>query len=184
MVVGGGFFLAPNPTPFEISVYVHGDGGEHDAVPKDSGDVVMKLGSDVRRQQVAQNGEVFFTGVPQTFRGQEVPIWFESKIFETDNPDQKYPLKASTVSIAVHRKPGRVSGRVEDENGQTVQGAIVQIGALSEKTDSSGQFTIGIPADQLKPDADLSISAQGYKTQIIKITPNANSAVVQLNRLR
>ena len=41
LVVVGGFYLVPNPLPFALSVFVHGEGGQHDLVPQGSGEVVM-----------------------------------------------------------------------------------------------------------------------------------------------
>jgi hypothetical protein len=71
LVVNGGFFLVPNPTAFALSVFVHGEAGAHDLVPKDSGEVVMELGPDIRRQLIGQNGQAYFAGIPPSFRGQE-----------------------------------------------------------------------------------------------------------------
>ena len=44
LVVLGGFYLVPIPLPFAVTVFVHGEGGIYDLLPKDSGEVVMELG--------------------------------------------------------------------------------------------------------------------------------------------
>src|SRR5208282_607036 len=87
LVVVGGFYLVPNPLPFAITVFIHGEGGIHDLVPKDSGEVLMELGSEVRKQEVGPDGVVYFTNIPPSYRGQEVALWVNSMQFESVHPD-------------------------------------------------------------------------------------------------
>jgi hypothetical protein len=54
LVVLGGFYLVPNPLPFAVTVFVHGEGGIHDLLPKDSGEVVMELGGKVQASKSGQ----------------------------------------------------------------------------------------------------------------------------------
>jgi len=178
----GGFFLVPNPTAFALSVYVHGEAGANDLVPKDSGEVVMELGPDIRRQGIGQNGQAYFTGIPPSFRGQEVPIWVDSKQFESVNPDQKHSLKDSAIALAVRKKAGHISGRVQDESGNSVTGAKIEVAGLSTTSDPEEHFEFVIPGDRLQPELDLTASAVGYATKHYNAVPNANELVVQLNR--
>jgi hypothetical protein len=182
LVVIGGFFLVPNPTAFALSVYVHGETGAHDLVPKDSGEVVMELGPDIRRQGIGQNGQAYFAGIPPSFRGQEVPIWVDSKQFESVNPDQKHSLKDSAIALEVRKKAGHISGRVQDENGNPLAGAKVDVAGLSKATNSAGKFQFVIPGDRLQPELDLTASAAGYATKHYNAVPNANELVIPLAR--
>jgi hypothetical protein len=183
LVVIGGFLLVPNPTPFELSVYVHGKAGPHDLVPKDSGEVLMVLGPDIRRQGIGQNGQAYFAGIPPNFHGQEVPIWVDSKQFESLNPDQKHSLKDSAIYLEVRKKAGRVAGRVEDGKGGAVAGALVSVAGLSATTDASGHFEIVIPGDRLEPNLELEVAAAGFSREHFKVTANANDSVIDLKRL-
>ncbi len=40
LIVVGGYLFAPNATTFPLTVYVHGEAGRQDTIPKDSGTVV------------------------------------------------------------------------------------------------------------------------------------------------
>src|SRR5271165_376540 len=63
LVVVGGFYLVPNPLPFAVTVFIHDEGGIHELVPKDSGEVLMELGPEVRKQEVGPDGVVYFTNI-------------------------------------------------------------------------------------------------------------------------
>jgi hypothetical protein len=180
LVVIGGFFLVPNPAAFALPVYVHGEAGTHDLVPKDSGEVVMELGPHMRRQPIGQNGQAYFAGIPPSFRGQDVPIWFDSKQFESVNPDQRHSLKDSIVSLEVRKKAGFITGRIQDENGNPLAGAKIEVAGLSKDTDSAGKFQFVIPGDLLQPELDLTASAAGYATKHYNAVPNANELVIPL----
>ena len=180
LVVVGGFFLVPNPTSFDLSVFVHGHAGAHDLLPKDSGEVVMKLGSDVRRRLIGENGEAFFAGIPSNFRGQEAPIWVESQLFESVSPDQNYSLKGAPISLEVRRKGGTISGRVQDENGKPLSGAKLEAAGVSVTSDAAGHFEITIAGDRLKPSFDLVAEAAGYSTRHYEAVPNSNDLVIAL----
>jgi hypothetical protein len=185
LVVIGGFFLVPNPTAFALSVYVHGEAGAHDLVPKDSGEVVMELGPDIRHQSIGQNGQAYFTGIPPSFRGQEVPIWVDSKQFESVNPDQKHSLKDTTISLEVRKKAGHISGRVQDANGNPIPGAAIHVAGISKITDSAGHFEFAIPGDRMQTELDLETRAEGYAPVTFNnVVPNANPLTIQLERSR
>jgi hypothetical protein len=180
LVVIGGFFLVPNPAAFALSVYVHGEAGTHDLVPKDSGEVVMELGPHMRRQPIGQNGQAYFAGIPPSFRGRDVPIWVDSKRFESVNPVQRHSLNDTIVSLEVRKKAGFIIGRIQDENGNPLAGAKIDVAGLSKDTDSAGKFQFVIPGDRLQPELDLTASAAGYATKHYNAVPNANELVIPL----
>ncbi len=144
----------------------------------------MELGLDFRRQQIGQNGEAFFAGIPPSFRGQEVPIWVDSNQFESVNPDQKHSLKDTTISLEVRKKTGRISGHVQDEDGNSLTGAKIEVAGLSKAADSAGDFEFVIPGDRLQPEFDLTASAAGYATKRYNAVPNANELVIKLERTK
>jgi hypothetical protein len=182
LVVVGGFWLVPKTLPFPLTAYVHGEGGPHDVVLKNSGYVVLDLGPDRRREPIHENGQAYFPSIPVNFRDQEVATWVESDAYEPTNPDQKHRLDGPSLYLAVRKKPGRISGRVHDEQGSPVAGATIHVAGLSTVSDSAGQFGFIIPGDRLQPELDLDAVASGYSSSHLKVVPNANEVVVPLTR--
>jgi hypothetical protein len=122
LVVIGGFILVPNQTPFDFTVFVHGENGRDDLLLKNSGQVVLDLNNQRRKEKIGDNGEAYFAGVAANFRGQEVPIWVESNLAEPVTKDQKARLDGAPIYLAVRMKAGLITGRVQDENGNPLQG--------------------------------------------------------------
>jgi hypothetical protein len=179
VVVGG--FLVPNPLPFAVTVFVHGEGGIHDLVPKDSGEVVMELGGKVQRQQIGPDGTVDFKDIAQSHRGESAPLWFESKQFESVHPDQKYALKGD-IQLEVRKKGGRISGHVQDDNGNPIPNAKIDLAGLSGITDSLGHFEFMIPGDRLRPQMEIEITTSGYEPAHYTVVPNSEHVVLGLKK--
>ena len=100
-----------------MTVYVHGEAGRQDIVLRNSGYVLLDLGGDRRRQPIGADGQAYFHEIPANFLGQEVPISVESDTYEPTKPDEKYRLSGSSLYVSVRKRAGRISGRVQDENG-------------------------------------------------------------------
>jgi hypothetical protein len=184
VVVAGGFYLVPNPLPFAITVFVHEEGGIHNLVPKDSGEVVMELGGKVERQQIGADGTADFKDIAPSHRGEVVPLWFESNQFESVHPQQKYALKGDAVQLEVRKKMGKISGRVQDADGDgaPVPNAKLYLDGLSGTTDSGGHFELVIPGDRLKPQMEIEIAADGYELARYPVVPNSEHVVLQLKK--
>lgn len=184
LVVIGGFYLVPNPLPFAIMVFVHDEGGTHELVPKDSGEVCMELGPEVRRQEIGATGSVYFTNIPPTYRGQPAQVWFDSKQFESVNPEQKQPLKGDSMQLKVRKKVGKISGRVQDaaDDGPPIPDAKLNLDGLSGTTDSGGRFEIVIPGDRLRPQMEIEIAANGYGPARYTVVPNSEHLVLHLKK--
>jgi hypothetical protein len=182
LVVIGGFFMVPNQTPFDFTVFVHGENGRQDLLLKNSGQVVLDLNNQRRKEKIGDNGEAYFAGVAPNFRGQEVPIWVESDLAESVTNDQKARLDGAPIYLAVRMKAGHVAGRVQDENGNPLEGAKIGVAGLSTTTDSAGHFEFVIPGNRLKPELDLTASAAGYVTKHYNAAPNASELVIPLAR--
>jgi hypothetical protein len=182
LVVVGGFYLVPNPLPFAVAVFVYGEGGQHDLVSEGSGDVVMELGSTIRKQQIGPDGTVYFTDIAPSHRGEAVPLWVESKQFEAVHPDQKYPLKGDHIQLEVRKKPGHISGRVQDDNGKPISNAKINLAGIPGITDSIGHFELVIPGDRLKPQMEIEIAASGYEGAHYTVVPNSENLVLVLKK--
>jgi hypothetical protein len=178
------FAPSKSEATFPLTVFVQGKGGSSDIVLKNSGYVVLDLGGDRRTEAIGEKGQAYFPAIPATFRSQEVPIGVESDAFELSNPKQKCRLDGSSIYLSVQRKAGHLSGRVQDDNGNPIPSATIQVAGLSTTTDSAGHFDIVIPGDRLQPELDLDAVASGYSSSHLKVVPNGNDVVIPLTRAR
>src|SRR5258708_18160761 len=176
LVVVGGFYLEPNPLPFGITVLVHQPDG---LVPKASGYLTVVIGSEVRKNEIGENGAVYLTDIPPIHRGKAICVSIESKEFELV-PGQKYSLTGDTIQVEVIKKSGKISGRVQDEKGNPLSGVTLRVAGLSKMTDSSGQFSFVIPGEDLQPELELEAVAPGYAVKHFKVVPNGNEIVINL----
>jgi hypothetical protein len=180
-----GFVLVKPATTFPFTVYVHGEGGAHDLVLKDSGYVFLDFGGYRQKERIGENGQAIFLGIPPTFRGQEVPIGVESGAFELSDPKQKCRLDGSSIYLSVHRKAGHLSGWVKDEKGNPIPGVTIHVAGLSKVTDSSGHFEFTIRGDQMQGELNLEALAPGYvPVNFNDVPPDANPLTIQLERKR
>jgi hypothetical protein len=177
-----GFVLVKPATTFPFTVYVHGEGGAHDLVLKDSGYVFLDLDGHRQKERIGENGEAIFLGIPPTFRGQEVQVGVQSEGFEVSDPNRKYRLDGGSIYLSVQRKTGHLSGRVQDENGNPLSGVKIHVAGLSTTSDLAGHFEFVIPGDRLQTELDLTASAAGYATKHYNAVPNANELVIPLAR--
>jgi hypothetical protein len=185
LVVILGFFLVPDLSTFPLTVYVHGPGGPHDVVLRNSGEVFMDLGGDRRHVQIGDQGQAYFPAIPASFRGQEVRIWVDSEKFESIDPGKKLKPDGPNVYIPVRRKAGRISGRVRDENGDGISGAQVHVAGLSAAVDAaSGHFELSIPGDRLQNGLELVAGAPGYASKSYQIVPSSNEISITLSKSR
>jgi hypothetical protein len=85
----------------------------------------------------------------------------ESESFESASPDQKYHLDSGSLYLAVRRKRGRVSGRVQDSDGNALAGVEIYLAGVSTATDKSGHFELIIPGDHSTEELDLEAVTPG-----------------------
>jgi hypothetical protein len=181
LVVGGGFVLVPKPpSTFPLTVYVHGEVGRNDLVLRNSGRVFVDLDGDRQSRSIGENGEAYFPAIPDRFRGQEVPIWVDATGFESTTANQKERVDGASLYLAVRKKSGHVSGRVQDQDGNPISGAELNVAGVLTHSDASGHFELIIPGDKLAQEMDLQAVAHGYKTQTYKVVPNANELTITL----
>ena len=183
VVIRGSVFM-PNPSAFSVMVFVHGEAGIHDVVLRNTGFVVMDMGSNRRQEEVGGKGEVSFSGIPASFRGQEVPVWVEAEGFEPVNPEQTQRLDRSNLYMAVRRKAAWLAGHVQDESGHPIANADVRVGGLSTSTDPSGDFRLRLPGDQTQGELSLSVIVSGYQPWREHVVPNANEVTIKLMRVQ
>jgi hypothetical protein len=171
---------------FPLTVYVHGEHGPQDLPLRKSGKVVLRLGLEPRSEPIGADGEAFFPAVPATFRNQPVPIWVESDDFEIVQ-DSPHTLTPPSTDITVHKKSGKVSGRIEKDTGTgtfvPIPGAEIRIAGVTVNAGPAGEFEVTIPGDRMQPQLDIDVSAPGYTPAHTKVVPNSNPAVITLARV-
>jgi hypothetical protein len=182
LVVIGGFVLVPNVETFPVTVFVHGEAGPHDLVLKNNGYVIFDLGPDRRREPIGDKGQAYFPAIPAKYRGQIVSVWVDSDDYEPTGADQKSRLDSDSLYLAVRKRGGHVSGRVQDQDGNAIPDAEVQVAGISAHTDSFGNFELTIPGDRAKPEMELTAVAPGYNSKRYPVVPNSNRAVIALDR--
>jgi hypothetical protein len=183
LVVWGGFQLAPSAPPLALTIFVHGPAGLQDTVLRNSGNVILDLGSDRRREHIGDKGEATFPQVPAAFRGRAVPV-------SVDAPYEAVPktltLDSETVYLEVRHKSGTIAGLVqnEGESPRPVEGAILLIGGLRAVSGPDGQFQFTIPGDLWRPELNLSVSASGFAPAHQTVVPDSNPVTVVLKKAR
>lgn len=183
LVVLGGFWLAPSPTPFSVTVFVHGEGGVQDIPLRRHGRVVLDLGADRRIEAIGDKGEASFSGIPESFRGQEAPIsLMDADGFAPIDANGRQRLDGPSLYLAVRRQAVTLQGRVQDGEGRPVHGANLRVRELTATSDPEGLFHLEIPGGLVGENLSLSISAPGFEPWHETVTPGSNDLVVTLQR--
>lgn len=180
LVVGAGIYSAPGSESFALTVYVHGEAGPQEMLLRDTGNVVIDLGPDRRIEAIGAKGEAYFPSVPSSFRGQEVPVWVDAEGFEVVDGGTKRRLDGSSLYLPVQRTIARIAGKVMDETGLPVAGAMVEMAGLSTKTDASGNFEFFVQEEQ--PPYAAQIIVTGYQPWRGDLTASPSGATIMLKR--
>jgi hypothetical protein len=177
-----GIYLPPKSSNFPLTVYVHGDAGPQEMVLKSSGYVVLDLGGERRREPIGAKGQAYFPEIPASFRGQDVNVALDSDSFEPSSPNHKQSLNGTTLYLPVRKKAGRITGRVQDEEGKPLAGVSISIAGLSVYSDKTGQFEVTIPGDRMKSELSLQAIATNFAPYRTTVTAGGNEVGVILRR--
>lgn len=169
------------PFNFPLTVYVHGEAGAQELILRNQGAVLLDLGTDRRREKIGDKGQAYFPEIPASFQGQNVRVGLDAESYELIDPRPR-KLAGTSLYLSVRRKPGHITGRVQDEAGNPVAGASVNVAGFSDLTNPAGHFDITIPGDRLQPELPLQITAQGYTSWHSSVVPGSNEVVVPLSR--
>ena len=181
LVIVLGFQLPPPATNFALTIYVHGEAGPHEMVIKGSGYVLVDIGSERRREPIGDKGQAFFPEIPASFRGQQVNILLESDAYELVHPSQRPRLDGTSLYLAVRKKAGRITGRVQDEGGRPLRGVKITAAGLTTITNSVGTFEIIISGDSMQKEVSLQALSEGYVPwHDNSVVTNANDLIITL----
>ncbi len=183
LVVIGGFYV-PKPVPesFDVTVLVRGEKSSNDLILRNSGTVWMTLGSDRRNEKIGDKGQADFKNIPARFRGQEVPISVEADGLEPAKPEATYRLDTGGVNVVLKRQPIRVSGRVQDDDGNPVADASVRIADLQTNADAGGHFVFNLTPETPSDSVKAEVSAPGFEIWRGQLKPNGGEAAIVLKR--
>jgi hypothetical protein len=106
----------------------------------------------------------------------------ESDAFELSNPKEKHRLDGSSLYLSVRKRAGHIYGRVQDENGNPLMGAKIDVAGLSTTSDSAGHFELIISGDRLRPQMEVEIAATGYEPAHYTVVPNSEHVVLGLKK--
>jgi hypothetical protein len=176
LAILGGFYLPPNSSNFPTTVYVHGEAGPHELILRATGSV----GTDRRRAPIGNEGQAFFPEIPASFRGQMVNLSLDAAGYEMATSKHRFRLDGTSLYLPVRKKAGRISGRVQDENGNPVSGVRIAVADLETSTDSFGRFALVIPGNRMQDEFSMQAVAVGYNQWNGSVIPNANEVVIQL----
>jgi hypothetical protein len=182
LVVVLGFYLTPNALPFDLTVFVHGEAGPQDVILRNSGDVLIDLGGDRRREMIGEKGQAFFAGIPATFRGQSVAFAVDARGYESVAPRGAIKIEGSSVYIAIRPKGAEFSGYVRSDSGQPVAGATVSIAGVSAQSDVSGYFKLSLPGAGPRQGLTMQVMAPGFAAWSSEVVPGGNEIAVVLDR--
>jgi hypothetical protein len=182
LVVILGFVLVPDPSPFAVTIFVHGEAGKQELLLRNRGAVLLDLGADRRRELIGDRGQAYFAGIPSTFRGQDVRVLIDAEGYELINAEATVKLEGPSVYLPVRTKAVTVTGYVKTTEGQPVATATVSVAGQSVKTDTSGFFRLSVPGVVANENTSLHVDAPGYVSWNSLITPGGNEISVQLRR--
>lgn len=182
LVVIAGIKLLPTSTNFPLTVYVHGSGGRQELILRGQGHVLVDTGGLRRTAPIGDHGEAIFTEIPANFRGQEVTIALDADGYELADPNKRILLNSSNVYVQVRRKPGRITGHVQDDWGNPIVGVGITAAGLSTSSDAAGDFEFAIPGDKLQASLTLRAAASGFEPWADTVVPNSNDVTITLHR--
>jgi hypothetical protein len=166
---------------FPLTTFVHGEAGPQELVLRDEGSLLLDLGTDRRREKIGDKGQAVFSEIPASFRGQTVNVALEAEGYELVDPRPRR-LDGNELYLSVRKSSARFIGRVQDEDGNPVAGATIEVAGLSTETQSTGRFEFVVPGDHLQPDLILHAQAKGYVPWSGHIEPGGGEMTVPLQR--
>ncbi len=134
---------------------------------RNSGRVVLTLGAEARRESIGDNGQAYFPQVPSVFRGQWVPAWVESEVYESVDANIKRRLDGPTLYLRVRKRINhyKLAGTISDVAGNPIPGVRVALPEyhVENKSNSDGRFELEV-RDEQQHTVSLIAQKQGYQT--------------------
>jgi hypothetical protein len=71
---------------------------------------------------------------------------------------------------------------VQDDNGNPIPNATLDLAGLPGITDSAGHFEFTIPGDRFRPQMNIEITASGYEPAHYTVVPKSEHVVLGLKK--
>ena len=131
-----GFMLVPKPLArFDLTVFVHGEGGRQDKVLHNLGAFMKRpvmeldLANDRRREPIGDKGEFRFVGIPNDQLDKTTTITLDADGYELVKPKDQVKLSAESIYVAV--RPALVHLRACEKIKRTPLSFVTEIHTIS-----------------------------------------------------
>jgi hypothetical protein len=142
----------------------------------------MDLHGNRQSVEINDRGAAFFPGIPGDLYDQEVSVSVDAAGFENVDPTPK-KLHGDELYLEVRKKPGRLHGIVTDNKNRPIASATIDVeGVASATTLSDGRFKLEIPAENVRPNMDMRVSAPGYVSQSHTVTAGGDEIEIALEK--
>ena len=177
-----GWLHPPQAPSFSTTIYLYGPSGPQDLVLRGTGYLMIDTGGLRRKASIGNDGETFFPEIPANFRNQKVLVTLDADGFELVDPHQKVHLNGSNVYVEVRKKPGRITGYVQDDEGIPLPGVALALAGLTQLSDKSGYFEFVVPGDKMQSDLTLKAMSPGFAPWSDSVVPNSNDVTISMHR--
>lgn len=167
--------------PFNVTVFVHGQGGRQDMILRQQGEVIMDLGGERRSEPIRENGQAFFLNLPPSYIGKGVSLNVDfSEPYKSIHPDSLHPLKpGESIYLPVELQGlERIYGSAIWQE-KPLPGVVVSIvgSSLTDTTDAIGAYEILIPGAQRRKVQEVQFWKQGFKLMKLNSTPQIQQSL-------
>lgn len=181
LAIGGAFFwyqYQQMQQPLQLKVLIKNKTPNVE-LPKPNGELTLIYGG---KKEIKNNilTEVFFEGIPPSFKEKKVQLNYSAKGFE--KIDTSIILNDATMNLPIYRNDDLaiIQGVISDEAGQGINGVKISTSCCKTDTDEVGTFKLDIPFHAQRTQQRLDISKEGYQSKSIT-TPVFKGEIVRIN---
>lgn len=169
--------------PFDAKVQLREQTIKNESLPKpDSLLLMLKLQNEEKVMVLHSIDSIaVYKNLPGNYAGKEAHLSFKAHGYETIDTVVLL-LRNEEMVLDIRRDDtfGLLAGTVTDEMGQPLEGATVVAEGQAGTSDEKGRFEIRIPLPLQRPLPHVSISKQGYQTEVFSEQPIGRNWQVML----
>lgn len=169
--------------PFDAKVQLREQTIKNESLPKpDSLLLMLKLQNEEKVMVLHSIDSIaVYKNLPGNYAGKEAHLSFKAHGYETIDTVVLL-LRNEDIVMNIRRDDtyGLLAGTVTDEMGQPLKGAKIVAEGQAGTTDDKGRFEIHIPLPLQRPLPHVSISKQGYQTEVFSEQPIGRNWQVML----
>jgi hypothetical protein len=176
LVVVGGFYLVPNDSPFDFTIFLQNEDGK--TVLKERGKLKLRLDSDTRLAYIDKDGSATYKRIPKEFKHRAVSVEIEADGWWFSNHKVSIPfvLKGNSMPLIIERDDSLavISGFIMDSAGNFLEGAKIVVKGLETETDEKGWFSLKIPTAKQQKKQTLYVRKNGFDNWSGFVYPGEN----------